>query len=150
MLGSCLFDWAAYSDSRGKKTSNAGDSGELDFALLWQIAIVDLHLPPDYFWALTLREFSMLVHRHRIERYRISAHVCCFLFELHRDKTKDSSEVTIEDFLPGFEHLASETDEDKIAAARAEFERQRLITATSGGVDLTQGMHIQIMPPPDE
>lgn len=108
------------------------------------MGIVDLGLDPEYFWSLTLREFELLLKRHRTERYRVSAHVCAFFEERHRDPQQRGDPFTIEDFLPGYEHPEA-TPEDEIAANALEWQRMKLLVKLSGGEDLTEGVNIQIM-----
>lgn len=108
------------------------------------MGLVDLGLPPDYFWALTLREFEILLKRHRVERYRLSAHVCAFLAEMHRDTNQRAVPFTIEDFLPGYEH-PEESPDDGVTANALEWQRMKLLVKLSGGEDLTEGVNIQIM-----
>lgn len=106
---------------------------------------MDLGLDPEYFWALTLREFSILHRRHQVERYRTSAHVCAFLAEMYRDPAKRDTSFMIEEFLPGHETVPKESPEDRINAGRMAFERERMLTSILGWEDKTVGINIQIM-----
>jgi hypothetical protein len=107
------------------------------------VAIVDLGLDPEYFWALTLRELDLLIQRHRIERYRISAHVLAQYAEFNRDEKQRDEPFKIEEFLPGYT-MAEPSMEYQMEQLRLQFLKERVITHQLGGQDQTLGIEIKI------